>query len=58
MRLMERTPVLFQRKDYILLIAFFVDLGLEVHAEWESDGEQLDRIVELNVEQQVSAKSF
>lgn len=28
--------------------AFFVDLGLEVQAEWELDGEQLDRIVGLN----------
>lgn len=28
--------------------AFFLDLGLEVHAEWELDGEQLDRIVGLN----------
>ncbi|RDI38047.1 VOC family protein [Falsibacillus pallidus] len=27
---------------------FFVDLGLEVQAEWELDGEQLDRIVGLN----------
>lgn len=27
--------------------AFFLDLGLEVHAEWELDGEQLDRIVGL-----------
>ncbi|MGG1629535.1 VOC family protein [Rossellomorea sp. NRS-1567] len=27
--------------------AFFVDLGLEVQAEWELDGEQLDRIVGL-----------
>lgn len=27
--------------------AFFLDLGLEVHAEWEMDGEQLDRIVGL-----------
>lgn len=27
--------------------AFFVDLGLEVKAEWEMDGEQLDRIVGL-----------
>ncbi|MDQ1143841.1 catechol 2,3-dioxygenase-like lactoylglutathione lyase family enzyme [Bacillus sp. SORGH_AS 510] len=27
--------------------AFFVDLGLEVKAEWELDGEQLDRIVGL-----------
>lgn len=28
--------------------AFFLDLGLEVRAEWELDGEQLDRIVGLN----------
>ncbi|MGE7925890.1 VOC family protein [Viridibacillus arvi] len=28
--------------------AFFLDLGLEVEAEWELDGEQLDRIVGLN----------
>ena len=28
--------------------AFFLDLGLEVKAEWELDGEQLDRIVGLN----------
>ncbi|MHC0035309.1 VOC family protein [Pseudoneobacillus sp. C159] len=28
--------------------AFFLDLGLEVKAEWEMDGEQLDRIVGLN----------
>lgn len=28
--------------------AFFLDLGLEVQAEWELDGEQLDRIVGLN----------
>ncbi|WP_147533033.1 VOC family protein [Bacillus marasmi] len=27
--------------------AFFIDLGLEVKAEWELDGEQLDRIVGL-----------
>jgi len=27
--------------------AFFLDLGLEVHAEWELAGEQLDRIVGL-----------
>ncbi|MGG1398157.1 VOC family protein [Bacillus salipaludis] len=27
--------------------AFFLDLGLEVQAEWEMDGEQLDRIVGL-----------
>ncbi|WP_147535719.1 VOC family protein [Bacillus marasmi] len=27
--------------------AFFLDLGLEVKAEWELDGEQLDRIVGL-----------
>jgi catechol 2,3-dioxygenase-like lactoylglutathione lyase family enzyme len=27
--------------------AFFLDLGLGVQAEWESDGEQLDRIVGL-----------
>jgi catechol 2,3-dioxygenase-like lactoylglutathione lyase family enzyme len=27
--------------------AFFLDLGLEVQAEWELDGEQLDRIVGL-----------
>ncbi|XXM73183.1 VOC family protein [Lysinibacillus sphaericus] len=27
--------------------AFFMDLGLEVHAEWTLDGEQLDRIVGL-----------
>ncbi|GKV56564.1 glyoxalase [Sporosarcina sp. NCCP-2222] len=27
--------------------AFFVELGLEVQAEWELDGEQLDRIVGL-----------
>ncbi|PID06447.1 MULTISPECIES: VOC family protein [unclassified Sporosarcina] len=27
--------------------AFFLDLGLEVHAEWELDGEQLDKIVGL-----------
>ncbi|WP_396232287.1 VOC family protein [Fredinandcohnia sp. QZ13] len=27
---------------------FFLDLGLEVQAEWELDGEQLDRIVGLN----------
>ncbi|PEK99079.1 VOC family protein [Bacillus sp. AFS017336] len=27
--------------------AFFLDLGLEVHAEWELEGEQLDRIVGL-----------
>nr|WP_144921002.1 VOC family protein [Paenibacillus bovis] len=26
---------------------FFLDLGLQVHAEWELDGEQLDRIVGL-----------
>lgn len=26
---------------------FFLDLGLEVHAEWELAGEQLDRIVGL-----------
>ncbi|WP_099157077.1 VOC family protein [Virgibacillus ndiopensis] len=28
--------------------AFFLDLGLEVQAEWELDGEQLDRIVGLD----------
>ncbi|WHX41147.1 VOC family protein [Mesobacillus sp. AQ2] len=28
--------------------AFFIDLGLEVQAEWEMAGEQLDRIVGLN----------
>lgn len=28
--------------------AFFLDLGLEVQAEWELDGEQLDKIVGLN----------
>ncbi|MEK5216683.1 VOC family protein [Psychrobacillus sp. FSL H8-0487] len=28
--------------------AFFLDLGLQVQAEWELDGEQLDRIVALN----------
>jgi catechol 2,3-dioxygenase-like lactoylglutathione lyase family enzyme len=28
--------------------AFFLDLGLVVQAEWELDGEQLDRIVGLN----------
>jgi catechol 2,3-dioxygenase-like lactoylglutathione lyase family enzyme len=28
--------------------AFFLDLGLEVQAEWELDGEQLDRIVGLS----------
>ncbi|PFH90581.1 VOC family protein [Bacillus sp. AFS088145] len=28
--------------------AFFLDLGLEVKAEWELAGEQLDRIVGLN----------
>ncbi|EFV76468.1 MULTISPECIES: VOC family protein [Cytobacillus] len=28
--------------------AFFLDLGLEVQAEWELDGEQLDRIVGLH----------
>ena len=28
--------------------AFFLDLGLEMQAEWELDGEQLDRIVGLN----------
>ncbi|KQL33680.1 VOC family protein [Psychrobacillus sp. FJAT-21963] len=28
--------------------AFFLDLGLQVQAEWELDGEQLDRIVGLN----------
>ena len=28
--------------------AFFLDLGLEVQAEWELEGEQLDRIVGLN----------
>ncbi len=28
--------------------AFFLELGLEVHAEWELDGKQLDRIVGLN----------
>ncbi|WP_160725619.1 VOC family protein [Bacillus sp. USDA818B3_A] len=28
--------------------AFFLDLGLEVQAEWELDGELLDRIVGLN----------
>jgi len=28
--------------------AFFLDLGLVVKAEWELDGEQLDRIVGLN----------
>ncbi|WP_088011721.1 VOC family protein [Gottfriedia acidiceleris] len=27
--------------------AFFLDLGLVVHAEWEMEGEQLDRIVGL-----------
>ncbi|MFF2879011.1 VOC family protein [Gottfriedia sp. NPDC057991] len=27
--------------------AFFLDLGLEVHAEWELDGKQLDKIVGL-----------
>ena len=27
--------------------AFFVELGLEVQADWELDGEQLDRIVGL-----------
>ncbi|MDM5317213.1 VOC family protein [Fictibacillus sp. b24] len=27
--------------------AFFLDLGLEVKAEWEMEGEQLDRIVGL-----------
>lgn len=28
--------------------AFFLDLGLELQAEWEMDGEKLDRIVGLN----------
>ncbi|PMU50580.1 glyoxalase, partial [Pseudomonas sp. GP01-A3] len=28
--------------------AFFLELGLEVKAEWELAGEQLDRIVGLN----------
>lgn len=28
--------------------SFFLDLGLEVQAEWELDGEQLDRIVGLS----------
>ena len=28
--------------------AFFLDLGLEVQAEWELEGEQLDRIVGLS----------
>lgn len=28
--------------------AFFVDLGLQVQAEWELDGELLDKIVGLN----------
>ena len=28
--------------------AFFLDLGLQVQAEWELDGEQLNRIVGLN----------
>ncbi|MCM3716937.1 VOC family protein [Fictibacillus phosphorivorans] len=28
--------------------SFFLDLGLEVQAEWEMDGELLDRIVGLN----------
>jgi catechol 2,3-dioxygenase-like lactoylglutathione lyase family enzyme len=28
--------------------AFFLDLGLEVQAEWEMDGELLDKIVGLN----------
>ncbi|MCK1998217.1 VOC family protein [Psychrobacillus psychrodurans] len=28
--------------------AFFLELGLEVHAEWELDGKQLDKIVGLN----------
>ncbi|MCM3236494.1 VOC family protein [Heyndrickxia oleronia] len=28
--------------------AFFLDLGLEVKAEWELDGEQLDRVVGLH----------
>src|SRR5438270_11146413 len=28
--------------------AFFLDLGLKVQAEWELDGEQLDRIVGLS----------
>ncbi|AIQ69990.1 VOC family protein [Paenibacillus graminis] len=28
--------------------AFFLDFGLEVHGEWEAEGESLDRIVGLN----------
>ena len=28
--------------------AFFIDLGLEVQAEWELEGEQLNKIVGLN----------
>ncbi|WP_396631470.1 VOC family protein, partial [Lysinibacillus sp. D4A3_S15] len=28
--------------------AFFLELGLEVKAEWELEGEQLSRIVGLN----------
>jgi catechol 2,3-dioxygenase-like lactoylglutathione lyase family enzyme len=34
--------------DLSVAKAFFLDLGLEVQAEWEMDGEQLDRIVGLN----------
>ncbi|VDG97137.1 VOC family protein [Sporosarcina sp. ZBG7A] len=34
--------------DLLETKAFFLDLGLEVQAEWELHGEQLDRIVGLN----------
>lgn len=34
-------------KDLAAAKAFFVDVGLEVKAEWELEGEQLDRIVGL-----------
>ena len=34
-------------KDLSEAKVFFLDLGLEVKAEWELDGEQLDRIVGL-----------
>ena len=33
--------------DFSEAKAFFVDLGLEVKAEWELDGEQLNRVVGL-----------
>ncbi|SOC41543.1 VOC family protein [Ureibacillus acetophenoni] len=34
--------------DLVAAKAFFVDLGLEVKAEWELEGEQLDRIVGIH----------